>query len=54
MIVKLLIITKINTNAKKKRKNIDAMFVTLKNTQKMLLKILIGSIVVVVLDLSLT
>jgi hypothetical protein len=32
-------ITKININAKKKRKNIDAMFVTVKNIQKMSLKI---------------
>jgi hypothetical protein len=54
MIAKLLIKTKININAKKKRKNIDVMFVTVRNIENMLLKILIGSIVVVVLDLSST
>jgi hypothetical protein len=52
MIVKLVIITKINRNARKKRKNIDVMFIMVKSIQKMLLKTQIGNIVMIVLDLS--
>jgi hypothetical protein len=52
MIVKLVIITKININARKKRKNIDVMFVMVKSIQKMLLKTQVGNIVMVFLDLS--
>jgi hypothetical protein len=49
--VTLNTIIKINIYAKK---NIDVMFVTVKNTQNILLKTLSGSIVVIVLDRSST